>query len=737
MSSTYFFVENLAPLTWAFNIWPRLLRRRVGNGPRVACCYVFDGSSLTLLLAQVSAWFTGVPVQKLDFRIADMQNENSESIRWRILYGDMIRVQHMASANPSFQQFLGAVDHSGRIPHFLEKRLVAASFLSRGDLWRAVNLVRICQWIIRKIEADTGNKSDAETETQPWLFLEHLPWLDSIDEFASECQVSIVPIRPSLNLASRWRQIVPSWALARLRRLRYSRVLRSTEDQTIDSIPVAESRELQQVSASNESRTRPRVAFDYYGQGNLDNPERHSDLFFWQQSSLVGSNLLCLLPFPGFPLNVQSWTEMKNHNIEALRTHPGAASVPDIPLFSPGKAATITHINIAKSAERKWLNRGLAEYQKLFSFWSDLANQKNIKIYLTWYKYSADHFAISDALEATGGITGIYQRAIEINPSPENTIDSDIVFGFSQKIANVERNSHSRIRYHVTTGYLGDHRFPLVRENAQKIRNQLLSHGAKRILAYLDENSAEDPRWLPGHHLPQKNYAFLLEKVLTEPWLGLVIKPKVPKTLRRRLGSVTELLRKAEATGRCYVHEAQDNSPVQGWSPPVEAALASDLTIHGDLAAVTAGAESALAGVPTLLYDPEGCPTSPFYDLGGAKIAFTDWESLWSACLQHWSEPSATPGFGDWTPILDDLDPFRDGRAAERMGNYVDWLLDGFRAGLDRDSVMANAAERYCAAWGEDKIAQVNWKETPGRLSDNTPRLLANDQYASAIRLLE
>jgi len=660
---------------------------------------------LTLLLAKVSAWFAGVAVQKLDFRIADLQNGDGESIRWRIRYDDMIRVQRTASASPYFQQFVGAVDHSGRISHFLEKKLVAASFVSRGNLWRAVSLVRICQWKIRKIEADAGNKYDAETETQPWLFLEHLPWLDSIDEFANECEVSIVPIRPALNLGSRWRQLVPSWALAKLRRLRYSRVLRSTEDQTVDSRPVAGSRELQQVSASNGSRTRPRVAFDYYGQGNLDNPERHSDLFFWQQSSLVGSNLLCLLPFPGFPLNVQSWTEMKHHNIEALRTHPGAASVPDIPLFSPGKAATITHINIAKSAERKWLNRGLAEYQKLFSFWSDLANQKNIKIYLTWYKYSADHFAISDALQATGGITGIYQRAFEINPSPENTIDSDIVFGFSQKIANVERNSHSRIRYHVTTGYLGDHRFPLVRENARRVRNELFSHGAKRILAYLDENSLDDPRWGLGHHLPQKNYEFLLTKLLAEPWLGLVIKPKLPGTLRQRLGGVAELLERAEATGRCFVYDAQENAPYHGWNPPAEAALASDLTIHGDLVAATAGVESALAGVPTLLHDPEGCPTSPFYDLG---VAFSDWESLWSACQRHWTEPGGTPGFGDWTPMMDELDPFRDGRAAERMGNYVQWLLEGFRAGFDRETVMADAAERYCAAWGNDKITQVN-----------------------------
>ena len=58
--------------------------------------------------------------------------------------------------------------------------------------------------------------------------------------------------------------------------------------------------------------------------------------------------------------------------------------------------------------------------------------------------------------------------------------------------------------------------------------------------------------------------------------------------------------------------------------------------------------------------------------------------------------------------MLDELDPFRDGRAAERMGTYVHWLMEGFKAGHNREVVMAEAAERYCAAWGRDKVTVVN-----------------------------
>ena len=44
------------------------------------------------------------------------------------------------------------------------------------------------------------------------------------------------------------------------------------------------------------------VATDFFGHLNLDRPELHSDLFFWQQSSLKGSDLLLNLRFAIAPL---------------------------------------------------------------------------------------------------------------------------------------------------------------------------------------------------------------------------------------------------------------------------------------------------------------------------------------------------------------------------------------------------------------------------------------------------
>jgi len=321
-------------------------------------------------------------------------------------------------------------------------------------------------------------------------------------------------------------------------------------------------------------------------------------------------------------------------------------------------------------------------------------------------KYDANHCAVADALQANGGVMALYQRAFETDPSPITTVSADIVFGFSDLTADVERRSGSTAQYHVTTGYLGDHRIPLLRESAQEIRQGLQSNGAKHIMAFFDENSREDARWHLSHQDMQENFRFLLQKVLDEPWFGLVIKPKLPRHLRSRLGPVAEMLNRAEATGRCRVF---DDGGFRGFHPPTAAALAVDIAVHGHLSAATAGVESALAGIPTLLLDTEGWGTSRFYELGVGKTVFTTWESLWSACLESWSDTSDSTDMGDWSMMLDEIDPFRDGRAAERMGTYLHWLLESFKNGADRAVAMADAAQRYGELWGHDKVTDINW----------------------------
>ena len=72
--------------------------------------------------------------------------------------------------------------------------------------------------------------------------------------------------------------------------------------------------------------------------------------------------------------------------------------------------------------------------------------------------------------------------------------------------------------------------------------------------------------------------------------------------------------------------------------------------------------------------------------------------------MEHFNTPNGVDGFGDWSSVIDDLDPFRDGKAAYRMGTYLHWLMQGYEKGQDKDQIMYDAAERYKKEWGEDKV---------------------------------
>lgn len=709
-----YFVENLTLRSWFVSVLPRLLWKRIRRRYAVDRCYVIDGSRFTILVAKASARITGIIVEKLAFRLTDIRDEAGLLIRLRIAYQDLSEVQREVMQNPVFRDLFKNGVPGDRLTTYLTRCIATMSFSERTTLWRALLLVHIC---VRKV------RDDGVVGSHTMFFLERRPWSRVIERYASRFGVEAIPVRVSLRFDLRGLVycFMGPKGIEMLRSLRdgayrWFFLIRQQRIHTSTVSPPNGSTTLLDRSESIPRSSTPRVAVEYYGHLNLNQPELYSDLFFWQQSLLSGKDIVVTFWIPQDPVDEKKWRELTDNGMTAVALDPRAATTGAVPLFrhhhSPdGKRDGRSIVSSStRSLETRWLGEQVFKYRGLRDYWTDLFSRTNVKIYLTWYKYDATHCAIADALQELGGVLAIYQRAYEDLPTVATTIDADIVFGFSPNVADVERLSNSIIPYHVTTGYLGDHRFALVRGKAQEVRDALRQRGTTHILSFFDENSADDSRWHTGHEFQRENYAFLLEKVLAKPWLGLVLKPKTPSSLRRRLGAVAELLARAQATGRCYIYE---DGALQGSYPPAAAAMAADIAIHGHLCAATAGLEAALAGVPTLLMDREGWHVSPLYRLGVGRVVFKDWQELWEACVQHWTTPAGIPGLGDWSSMLDELDPFRDGRAAERMGTYIQWLIEGFKAGLDREIIMADAAERYCAMWGRDKVTEVNSRSWP------------------------
>ena len=85
-------------------------------------------------------------------------------------------------------------------------------------------------------------------------------------------------------------------------------------------------------------------------------------------------------------------------------------------------------------------------------------------------------------------------------------------------------------------------------------------------------------------------------------------------------------------------------------------------------------------------------------------MVFRGWPELWRTLCAWRVDRSVQPGFGDWSGWLDWYDPFRDGRAAERIGTYIGWLTQALGRGASREEAMAEARQRYTVQWGSNAV---------------------------------
>lgn len=88
-------------------------------------------------------------------------------------------------------------------------------------------------------------------------------------------------------------------------------------------------------------------------------------------------------------------------------------------------------------------------------------------------------------------------------------------------------------------------------------------------------------------------------------------------------------------------------------------------------------------------------------------MVFDDWPTLRSALEQFRAIPAAHPEFGDWTPALDDLDPFRDGQATRRLGAYIGWVYEALKDGASTEVAVASASTRFVQRWGEPGVGRA------------------------------
>lgn len=664
-------VERLSVPSLILRILPTARREKI------VVLRVVDSGAMAWIAVRLFGKLFGWKVSKAKFELVDIKDEGQLLVRLRIAWKDVAEICRWLTAEGRFPEAAGTTGEFPRLNRYLTKQLALMPLISKEPLTRGLYLVQVARWF----QKQSGNKE------APILFLNRRFGFDAVVRYGENNRVRVRNLlghvtfrffRDGLRRCyQHWRRFL--WHVQHL------------------SFPKKQAR----------SGFKPKMAVDYYGQFNLNEPERYSDYFCYQVSGLKGEDLIGLYQSPTDPVDRKKWEQHREHGIDLAVLDPRATRIAVCPPEKSPASFSFPSVPIfdvkGSRFDRRCLRKEALGYWNLKNYWRDLFSRKGIRIYLSWYKYNGFHCAIADALNELNGVTAMYQRALDVTGYAETATDVDLSFGYSSMMGDLEKNIGSVIPYYVVTGYLGDHRFPLLKKHASQVRETILKNGASWVVSFTDESTAADGRWHTGHAHMREDYRFLLEKCLREPWLGLILKPKIPATLKERLGPVAALLEAALKTGRCYLYEG---GPITGSFPPAIAALSADLAIHEHLSSPTAAFEAALAGTPTLLLDREGWSVSPLYELGEGQTVFRDWESLWSAVLEKRSAKNNSP-IGDWSPLLDRLDPFRDGGAATRMGNFLKSVLEDLKKGAPKQDALENAACLYRKKWGEDKIIHV------------------------------
>jgi len=323
--------------------------------------------------------------------------------------------------------------------------------------------------------------------------------------------------------------------------------------------------------------------------------------------------------------------------------------------------------------------------------WRDFFSAHRVRVHVSAFNYQPTDVALTMALESLHGVSIGYDYSISgllMCPMAARSAGEHVQVVFSPYFERLWRHIGAPVDRFVPAGYLYDGAFERLRqsERVTGLRRQLGDRGAKFILCFFDENSS-DALWdrYASNAAAARDYEMLLQWVLDDPVLGLIIKVKQSKTFFGRFSKLRPLIEQTERTGRCRL--LMDCEAVVGRIFPAEAALAADLCV-GKLSGSTAAFEARLAGMPTLLIDTEGFTDHPLRALG-QRAVFDGWEALRQAVARY---RAGDRSIGDWEPLLGELEPFQDGRAADRMRSHIAGIAGIPIAAPEPAAVMAGSS---------------------------------------------
>jgi hypothetical protein len=425
------------------------------------------------------------------------------------------------------------------------------------------------------------------------------------------------------------------------------------------------------------------------------------DFFWWRQTKIPPEQLICMFDRRNFQPTQDRLIDLENLRIPSIvldPKYPGAIPRAGIrhQKFSFVKSLK-TCFFYSKLAWRGLLSDGFNRSVFSLVSWQIYKSEKLVPLYKNAHLRAVFHihepgleFVNLAALNSNAMRIGTHWSCMSA-PCIATPKCHEVFFVWGEHDLKIILDSGSISKNILISGCIlseKSHKEELEkgREEVQSIKN----HGARFILALFD-NSFPLPNF----------YRFFLQWLVDDPTLGLLIKSKGKCWDIIKKDGLECLVEQALKTGRLYVLDPA--------ASPQDAGLLADFSVGTN--SVSAIAVAAMQGARVLYLDydkqddQEDLKTyATFHSLGPNRCVFYDPESLKKSVLEHINNPESNPCLGDASPILDQLDPFRDGKASQRIGEYVTWYLEGLDQSLSKESAIRNATAKYANKWGAGKV---------------------------------
>jgi hypothetical protein len=424
--------------------------------------------------------------------------------------------------------------------------------------------------------------------------------------------------------------------------------------------------------------------------------DERNDIPFFHASSIHPQNMLILLRHAHHLPTEAEMEWMKQTGVQCISSPDESTSVPGVLNWKPSggfKAErrdfyrvylkTALQAFFQSKKNTLWLLERLRDIGLNRAFWKDFFTANNVRIIVNSAP-AGENFMLNLSISETGGIGAAVERSIlfdycTIIHNPPNHI-SFITGPYSMTQIPEPTFSH----YTVQSGGLNVNHtangtgFEGIRE---------LKRHAEIVIAVFDEVPND---WFFGDSIAEM-YRALANLARDDRRFSLLIKTKKPQVLER-LEDVYREIQELSRDGRCLI---------ASYKITVSAAAAySDLVV---CAPSTAAFESVLTGTRTIVYNPMRSGSRLFYTQQGLnRRVFEDSPSMIAAVKQF--ADGKNDSVGECSDLVRQIDPFSDGRGAERIGDYLNACLQGFQQGLDRETILKNTNREYASRWGADKI---------------------------------